>query len=302
MHEAPISSVLPGWTNPAHGCSPVGRPYGVRVDVIDLVGRPELAGTRWSIEVRDGAGAPAVRHDPGRLLRTASVGKVFLLVEVADRLERGLLDPDEPLRRDRVAPVADSGLWQHLATPELPVADVACLVGAVSDNWATNALLDLVGPAAVRERARSLAPGGSMLHDLVRDDRGPDHPPTLSEGCAADWVAVMAGLEAGTVVDPAVSARVLAWLATGVDLSMVASAFALDPLAHAGPDRGVRLWNKTGTDSSARADVGVVRGPAGPVAYAAICTWPRGDDRPRVAVIAAMREIGVVVAGLAGAG
>jgi len=274
------------------------------VDVTGLLARPGLAGTRWSIEVRAGHDSPALRHDPDRLLRTASVGKVFLLVEVADRLERGLLDPAHAVRRDRVAPVADSGLWQHLSTVELPVVDVASLVGAVSDNWATNALLDLVGLDAVRERARTLAPGGSMLHDLVRDERGPHHPPTLSEGCASDWVSLMAGLEAGTVVSQAVSAHVLAWLAVGVDLSMVASALHLDPLAHTAADQGpdgVLLWNKTGTDSSARADVGVVRGPAGPVAYAALCTWPRGDDRPRAAVMAAMREIGTVVARLAGA-
>ena len=272
------------------------------MDVAELLARPGLAGTRWSVEVRAGDGTPALRHDPDRLLRTASVGKVFLLVEVADRLERGLLDPAQPVRRDRAAPVADSGLWQHLATAELPVDDVACLVGAVSDNWATNALLDLVGIDPVRERAKALAPGGSVLHDLVRDHREAHHPRTLSEGCASDWVTLMAGLESGTVVSPAVSARVLGWLATGVDLSMVASALLLDPLAHVVADRGVRLWNKTGTDSSARADVGVVRGPAGAVAYAALCTWPRGDDRPRPAVMAAMREIGTVVAGLAGAG
>ncbi len=272
------------------------------VDAAELVGRPALAATRWSIEVRTADGNPVVRHAPARLLRTASVGKVFLLVEVADRLDRGLLDPAQPLRRERVAPVADSGLWQHLAIPELPVVDAACLVGAVSDNWATNALLDLVGLASVRDRARSLAPGGSTLHDLVRDDRGPHDPPTLSEGCAADWVAVMSGLAAGTVGGPGVSARVLSWLAAGVDLSMVASALVLDPLSHAETDRGVRLWNKTGTDSAARADVGVVRGPAGPVAYAALCTWDRGDDRPRAAVMAAMRDLGTVVADLAGAG
>ena len=103
-----------------------------------------------------------------------------------------------------------------------------------------------------------------MLHDLVRDDRGPDHPATLSEGCAADWAALFADLAAGSVVGPAVSATVLSWLATGIDLSMVASAPRPRPARpRRGPDRGVRLWNKTGTDSSARADVGVVRGPAG---------------------------------------
>ena len=270
------------------------------MDLADLLGQPELAGTRWSVEVRTHDGG-SWHHDRHALLRTASVGKVFLLVEVADCVERGLLDPDQPLRRDRGLPVADSGLWQHLATPTLPVRDAACLVGAVSDNWATNALLDLVGLDAVRHRARALAPGGSALHDLVRDDRGPEHPATLSKGCAADWAALFAGLAAGSVVGPAVSATVLGWLATGVDLSMVASALDLDPLAHMEPDRGVRLWNKTGTDSSARADVGLVRGPAGEVSYAAICNWERGDARPRGAVMAAMRDLGSEVARLVGA-
>ncbi len=271
------------------------------MDLADLLGQPELVGTRWSIEIRDSDGGSR-HHDRHTLLRTASVGKVFLLIEVADRIGRGVLDPDQPLHRDRGLPVADSGLWQHLATAALPVRDVACLVGAVSDNWATNVLLDLVGLDAVRQRARALAPGGSVLHDLVREDRRPDHPATLSEGCAADHAALFTDLAAGSVVGPAVSATVLSWLATGVDLSMVASRFDLDPLAHGeGPDRGVRLWNKTGTDSSTRADVGVVHGPAGSVAYAAICNWERGDPRPRGAVMAAMRDLGSEVARLAGA-
>ena len=127
----------------------------------------------------------------------------------------------------------------------------------------------------------------------------------VSEGCAADHAALMAGLAAGTVVGPAVSSRVLAWLATGTDLSMVASALLLDPLSHGAPgeqpDRGLRLWNKTGTDSSVRADVGVVTGPAATAAYAVLCNWDRGDHHPRAAVMAAMREIGTELAALVGA-
>ncbi len=267
------------------------------MDLSELLGHPSLAGTRWGVEVRGPAGR--VGADVRRLLRTASLGKVFTLVEVADRIERGQIDPAQPVSRDRVGPVADSGLWQHLATDALPLVDVALLVGAVSDNWAANALLDLVGLPAVQERARTLVPGGSTLHDLVRDARGPADPPTLSEGCAADWVALVDGLAAGTVVGPAVSARVRGWLATGSDLSMVASALLLDPLAHVADDRGVRLWNKTGTDGSVRADTGVVDGPAGRVAWAALCNWTPGDDRPRAAVMATMRAIGEEVARLA---
>src|SRR5690606_37577890 len=117
-----------------------------------------------------------------------------------------------------------------------------------------------------------LAPGGSTLLDRVRDVRTPEYPSALSVGCAADWVGVLAALAAGEVVDVAVSRLVLDWLGLGVDLSMVAGALGLDPLAHAEPDRGLLLWHKTGTDAGVRADVGLVAGER-TVAYAVLCGW-----------------------------
>jgi len=98
----------------------------------------------------------------------------------------------------------------------------------------------------------------------------------------------------GEIVEPEVSGTVLRWLAGNTDLSMVASAFCLDPLAHAETDRGVRLVNKTGTISTARADVGVVEGPRAAVAYAVLANWSPDDDR-RDAVLADMRAIGQAI-------
>src|SRR5688500_11044511 len=101
-----------------------------------------LPGIDWSVSVVDlGSGEVLASHEPDRLLSTASVGKVFVLVELADWLRSGELAADEPLDRRAVPPVADSGLWQHLSTDVLPLVDVARLVGAVSDNLATNVLL-----------------------------------------------------------------------------------------------------------------------------------------------------------------
>jgi beta-lactamase class A len=71
----------------------------------------------WSIALSTG-----VTHQPGRVLRTASVGKLLLLMETARRITAGELDPDEPLPRDPRLAVADSGLWQHLSTAALPIA------------------------------------------------------------------------------------------------------------------------------------------------------------------------------------
>ncbi len=110
---------------------------------------------------------------PERTVGTASVAKLFALVELARRLEDGSLDPSTLLDRRDVARVGDSGLWQHLRVDRLPLVDVATLVGATSDNLATNVLVDLLGLDQVQRTAALVAPGGSTLHDVVRDQRGP---------------------------------------------------------------------------------------------------------------------------------
>lgn len=253
-----------------------------------------LPGVDWSVQVVDlGSGEVLAAHDPERLLSTASVGKVFVLVDLAERLRSGELRPDRLLDRRAVAPVADSGLWQHLSTDVLPLVDVAGLVGAVSDNWATNVLLDLLGLDAVRARAGEWAPRGSDLVDVVRGLRGPDDPPHLSLGCAADHVAILARLWSERTTPGSVGATVLGWLAAGMDLSMVASAWHQDPLSHAEEPAGPVLVNKTGTNLGVRADVGVVDSGGRATAYAVLANWtenPPGTGRDDV--MRALRGVG----------
>ena len=89
-------------------------------------------GVGWGLCVRDTAsGKVLAAVDADRVLATASVGKVLLLIEVALRFEAGTLDPLEPLTRTAGDAVADSGLWQHLRSDTLPAADAAALVGAL---------------------------------------------------------------------------------------------------------------------------------------------------------------------------
>jgi len=213
---------------------------------------------------------------------TASIGQIFLLVEAAERIADGRLDPARMVRRDPRVAVGDSGLWQHLTQDELPLADVCLLVGAVSDNWATNVLLDIVGLDAVQARAAALGCTDSGLRDHVRMERTESDPPTLSTGTARELaevgrrihLAAEGGQTAG--VSPEAARLTRDWLLAGVDLSMVAAPFRLDPLAHT-EDR-VLLWSKTGTDLTIRADMGVTWGGGDAVAYAALATWEPDDD------------------------
>lgn len=259
--------------------------------------RPGTDEIRWSIRVVDAAtDEPLIDDAGGTVLRTASVGKVVLLVEVARRLEAGEWEPGTLLARSDVDVVADSGLWQYLHAEALPVADVAALVGAVSDNLATNVLVHHVGLDAVAAVGAAAGLASVRLHDVVRDRRGPEHAETLSTASSADLASLFARLHRGDVISPTVSRQVLDWLAAGSDLSMAASAFDLDPLAHVTADRGVVLRNKTGTDTGVRADAGVVTRAGRSVAYAVVANWDGDREELRGPVMRRMREVGAEIA------
>ena len=62
-------------------------------------------------------------------------------------------------------------------------------------------------------------------------------------------------------------------------------------------DRGIQLWNKTGTNDGVRCDIGAVRQGDETVTYAALANWtPQGpNDTTRDDVLTAMRDIGLLI-------
>ncbi|MET4702667.1 serine hydrolase [Frigoribacterium sp. UYMn621] len=251
------------------------------------------AGATVSASVIDlRSGLTLVSIDDRVAMPTASVGKILLLIEVAARITArdaagfGILDktPGDA--------VGDSGIWQRLQAPALPVTDLALLVGATSDNLATNVLLRQVGLDSVRARGEQLGLSRTALLDLVRDHRGPDDAPQLSIGSAAELSWLFSALARGEVVDAVTSKRVLGWLSHNADLSMVASAFGLDPLSHRTPDSGLQLINKTGTDGGVRSEAGLLSGSRTGVAYAVTVQFSGADLAARLRVLEAMRTFG----------
>jgi len=255
--------------------------------------RLALAGVGVSASVIDlSTGLTLVAIDDRVVMPTASVGKILLLIEVSARMTTrdntgfGILDktPGDA--------VGDSGIWQRLQAPALPVTDLALLVGATSDNLATNVLLRQVGLDSVRARAESLGLARTALLDLVRDHRGPDDAPQLSIGSTAELSWLFAALARGKVVDAVTSKRVLGWLSHNADLSLVSSAFGLDPLSHRTADHGIHLINKTGTDSGVRSEIGILSGPRTGVAYAVTVQFSDSALTTRLRVLESMRTFG----------
>ena len=260
-----------------------------------MIDFPTDDGCRWSVLVRDiDSEQVLLQHCPERVLSTASIGKLFLLHRILHEVDAGTRSLDELVTRLPSDVIGGSGLWQKLQQDALSIYDLAALVGAVSDNDATNALLRAVGIDAVREHARELGYQHSRLNDAIRWPIPPGHPSRLSEANASEMVDFVSRLQLDRDLSPGSGDIFRKWLGASADMSMVASVFDFDGLDHDCFDGGVWLWNKTGTISTVRADVGVAMGRNRRVAYAVLAEWDAGADA-RGPVLETMAEVGQLI-------
>ncbi|MGO3885369.1 MAG: serine hydrolase [Mycetocola sp.] len=241
-------------------------------------------------DIRSGQNLLAV--DDYIVMPTASIGKVLLLIDVAAKMQDSSFPALSVLERSPQDLVSETGLWQHLQVPALPIADLATLVAATSDNVATNVLVRAIGLDSVRRRTESIGLKRTAMLDRVRAKRGPDDAPHISLGSMRELSWLFGSLVRGEIVDPATSAQVTEWLSRNMDLSLVASAFGMDPLAHRDNRHGLTLVNKTGVDSNIRVEAGVLTGPRAGVSYAVAASFADHELRSRLAVVDALRTVG----------
>jgi beta-lactamase class A len=184
---------------------------------------------------------------------TASVIKVPILVEVFHRVEEGALRLDDPLVMLEADKQPGAGILQHMSAPhQLTVADAAFLMTALSDNTATNLIIDKVGIRAVGVRMEALGLAGTRLHSKLFDRAS-----SIDLEASARWGV--------GVTTPMEMARLFAMLYRGEAVSPEASERMLEMLRrqfydHSIPRHltGVTVAHKTGSISASRSDCGIV--------------------------------------------
>jgi beta-lactamase class A len=145
----------------AQNATPVSEADWASVDALahDAEGPDGVIG----IAVFGAAGELHARHGKRRF-RAASTIKVPIMIEAYRQIEAGLLDSDgRHILRDGDR-VPGSGVLSHLhAGLELTFGDLLILMITVSDNTATNLVLDRIGLDAVNATMQSLGMRDSIL-------------------------------------------------------------------------------------------------------------------------------------------
>ncbi len=199
-----------------------------------------------------------------RRVPTASVIKLAVLVELFRQVAAGEIDLERRLALRAAAIVPGSGILKELAPGLRPtVRDLATLMVVISDNTATNLLIDLVGGVgAVNETVqRRLGLATIVLHDRIDFERIGGEGRRLAEGTPRELARLMELLGRGELVDAASSAAMLAILQRQQYLDQVPRYLAVNPYARElrlEPPPPLWVANKTGFSAGVRVDAGLI--------------------------------------------
>lgn len=223
--------------------------------------------------------------NPEVVIQTASSVKVAIHAEVLRQARLGLVNPAATVATHADDLTGGSGVLSVLR-PGLSctIADLCTLMIVVSDNTATNMLIDLLGGVdAVNRGVASLGYPeirlGHKIGLLPPPLVVPSPPPRsssdapLATATPAAFCRLMTALHAGEVVDQAASQEIITTLRYQQDQARFPRAY-LELAAPGSPDhaQSLAVAHKTGYVGGCRTDTGLLYlpGDGGVVAYCAV--------------------------------
>ena len=197
-----------------------------------------------------------------QLFPTASVIKVSILAELFAQADEGRLKLDERLEMRASDIVGGSGVLKELLPGLTPtLADVAVLMVVLSDNVATNMLIDRLGGCeAINARIQGEYGFASIaLHNRVDFEKIGSDVRRFAEATPIDLMRFMERLAREELVSPGASREMLRVMSRQQYLDQVPRYLQVNPYArelNAQPEVGAAL--KTGFFPGTRVDAGVL--------------------------------------------
>jgi beta-lactamase class A len=197
-----------------------------------------------------------------QLFPTASVIKVSILAELFAQAEEGRLQLDERLAMQASDIVGGSGVLKELLPGlQLTLTDIAMLMVVLSDNTATNMLIDRLGGCDAINRRIQVEYGFSsiVLHNRVDFEKiGPDVR-RFAEATPADLMRFMERLAREELVSASASREMQRIMSRQQYLDQVPRYLKVNPYArelNMQPEVGAAL--KTGFFPGTRVDAGIL--------------------------------------------
>jgi beta-lactamase class A len=226
---------------------------------------------------------------------TASTIKLPIMVELFAEAEEGKLDWNQKLELTDQDKVSGTGILTELSAGDLlPIRDLMHLMIVVSDNTATNMILNRIGGNAVNRRMAQLGLKQTAVMRKIMQTKPQDFTDEgkkpgsdrwgTGRSCPRDMVVILEKLYRGQLVSKAASEEMINVLKRQRDLQGV------------GRDmRDTVVASKSGALDHLRSEVAIVYSPHGPVAISItvnnIPVVDYGVDNPGNLLISKLSEI-----------
>lgn len=216
----------------------------------------------WSVVVAAADGALLWGHDPDTPQKAASTIKIAILIALFRAIDDGSLALADRRMLRAADKVAGSGVLKAFDDGlPLTLHDLAHLMIAISDNTASNMLIEAVGLPAVNAALDILGATSSVLGRKFYGRAAlPGEPENLTT--ARDLARLLAAILGDRAASPASCAAMRDYLRGQTHL---------DRLARRLPE-SVPFAGKTGTLTGTALDAGIIFAPGRPLIVAAIAT------------------------------
>jgi beta-lactamase class A len=208
---------------------------------------------------------------------SASLIKVSILVALLEEVEQGRMRLDERVSmvaRDRVG---GSGVLKHMGTgTALTLEELAWLMMVLSDNTATNLILDKLDVRTVWTKMEAIGLPHSKIHSKTfRRETSIAMDSSVLYGLGVttpdEMVQLLSLLHGGRAVSPAMDSLAVRMLLANQDDAMLTRWLP----------SGVRVAHKSGSVDRARTDCGIMYTPAAPIA---VCVMTRENTDTSYAI------------------
>jgi beta-lactamase class A len=203
---------------------------------------------RMGIAVKDLTTGEAIRVNADVVFPQASSIKIPILIELYRQAQAGTLRLDERVEITRAQMAGGSGVLQQFSDGHsaLSLRDIAVLMIVLSDNSATNILIERVGMARVNELLRRAGLPETKLQRVMMDTAA-QREARENLSTPAEMAALLEMLHGGKLLDAAHTAAVLEILA-----------YPKSSALRRGLPAAVQLANKPGGIPGVVCDSGIV--------------------------------------------
>ncbi|HYY70004.1 MAG TPA: serine hydrolase [Terriglobales bacterium] len=222
----------------------------------------------------------SVAVDADRPVKTASVIKLPIMLEVFEQVKAGKRSLNDKVVLRQEDKVAGSGVLPFLHSGlELTLDDAVTLMMIVSDNTATNLVLDQIGIPAVNARLASMGLKSTYLYKKVyKPPEGPMPPDQkkfgLGKTTGREMAAVMESIARCDLGAPQLCRRMIEIMKNQQDRQMIPRLIEAADTS----ETESAIADKIGELDDSRNDVALIESQAGPIVISAF-TYENQDQR-----------------------